>query len=183
MKFGGGRPETWCGKGSTLAMTEHLRGRLPEFFDRFGIKSLLDAPCGDCNWIVHTDLRGIRYTGVEKYTGHILKARNKAPKLHVVCANILSDKLPRRDAILCRDFLQHMPNIDAIRAIAQFKRSGADWLFATSFDNVTTNRDIRERGDFRPLNLEIEPISLGAPLCKIDDPPGSHRIIGVWRLR
>lgn len=182
MKFGGGRPETWCGKGSTLATTYHLRAELPNLLSRLGVKSLLDAPCGDCNWIVHVDLGSIRYTGVEKYTGHILKARNKAPKLRVVCANILSDRLPRRDAILCRDFLQHMPNIDALRAIAQFKRSGAEWLLATSFSNAE-NRDIPERGDFRPFNLEIAPISLGAPLYKIDDPPNSGRIIGVWRLQ
>jgi hypothetical protein len=182
MKFGGGRPETWCGAGSTMATTYHLRAELPGLLKRLEVHSLLDAPCGDCNWISQVDLRGVRYTGVEKFEGHILKARKNAPKLRIARMNILIDRLPKRDAILCRDFLQHMPNLDVVRAFKQFRRSGAKWLLATSFDNAE-NEDIEKQGDFRRLNLEIEPLALGAPLERLEDPPGSGRVLGVWRLR
>lgn len=46
-----GSGESVSGVGSSLAQTENLRSHLPIIFEKFGITSVLDAPCGDMNWM------------------------------------------------------------------------------------------------------------------------------------
>src|SRR5689334_2969418 len=48
-----GDPESVSGRGSTLARTEVVRRKLPILLASVGAKSLLDAPCGDFNWMQH----------------------------------------------------------------------------------------------------------------------------------
>jgi hypothetical protein len=43
--------ESVSGHGSTIDATEGIRRELPKLFAKFHVKSLLDIPCGDCNWI------------------------------------------------------------------------------------------------------------------------------------
>ena len=43
--------ESLSGAGSNLLYTENLRKELPKLFDIFNIKTVLDAPCGDMNWM------------------------------------------------------------------------------------------------------------------------------------
>lgn len=182
MKFTGGLPETECGNGSTLETTANLRAKLPTLLVHFGVNSLLDAPCGDCNWIPRVNLAGVRYVGIDNSLQHIQEAQRKAPFLLTIPMDIFSGLLPECDAVLCRDFLQHLPHADVSHALDRFKQTGAKWLLATSFDS-RENVDLFERGGFRRLNLEIAPINLGGPVEWIDDPPGSGRILGAWRLQ
>jgi hypothetical protein len=48
-RWGGG--ETVSGPGSTLERTAKLRRELPILLEEIGARTLLDAPCGDFNWI------------------------------------------------------------------------------------------------------------------------------------
>lgn len=41
--------ESVSGQGSTVENTFKLRRQLPELFDKFEIRSIFDAPCGDFN--------------------------------------------------------------------------------------------------------------------------------------
>src|ERR1051325_3452669 len=54
------------GPGSEWTQTEKLRGELPKLFARHEIRTLLDAPCGDLNWMP-TVLRecAVDYTGAD----------------------------------------------------------------------------------------------------------------------
>src|SRR3982750_719346 len=54
-------PETLSGDGSTLANTENVRSELPELLNKFGVRKLLDAPCGDFNWFRHVERPGVHY--------------------------------------------------------------------------------------------------------------------------
>src|SRR4051812_19402296 len=54
-----GDPESVSGRGSTLARTEVMRKTLPILLANVRAKSLLDAPCGDFNWMQHVDLGGV----------------------------------------------------------------------------------------------------------------------------
>src|SRR3990167_7338614 len=60
-----GSTESASGRGSELGATEALRTWLPELFQKLGVTSVLDAPCGDWNWMQHVDLAGIDYTGAD----------------------------------------------------------------------------------------------------------------------
>src|SRR5215212_6161396 len=59
-----GAPASISGLGSELDATAVLRAELPRLFQKLGVTSLLDAPCGDAGWIGHADL-GVRYAGID----------------------------------------------------------------------------------------------------------------------
>ena len=46
-----GSAESVSGSGSEFAYTKNLREKLPDLFSRYNIKKILDAPCGDFNWM------------------------------------------------------------------------------------------------------------------------------------
>jgi hypothetical protein len=61
----GGSDESVSGHGSTVAATAILRRRLADTFAQLQIRSLVDAPCGDMNWMRHLDYRLDQYIGVD----------------------------------------------------------------------------------------------------------------------
>lgn len=180
MRFTGGLPETACGWGSTLAATEGLRKELPGLLERLGARVLLDAPCGDLNWMSQVQLGEISCIGVDREGDHLRRAGDRRPDWDFCWVDILTGPLPTgQDTILCRDFLQHLPDHLVLQVLANFAATGARWLLATSHD-VAINRDIETVGDFRPLNLQAAPFDLGPPVEAIPDCDG--RILGVWAL-
>src|SRR5688572_2432756 len=60
-----GDPESVSGRGSTLERTEAIRSALPAVLTSVGAQSLLDASCGDFNWMRYVDLGAVEYTGVD----------------------------------------------------------------------------------------------------------------------
>jgi hypothetical protein len=46
-----GASESTSGLGSQMEATAALRRELPRLFEKLGVASLLDAPCGDAGWI------------------------------------------------------------------------------------------------------------------------------------
>lgn len=172
VKFVGGLPETACGAGSTMANTVSVRAALPELVRDLGIRRVLDAPCGDCNWISTVDLP--EYIGCDINDENLAVA--KARGMNVIHRDVVNDPLPDADLMICRDFHQHLPTSMVMKALAGFKRSGIRWLLATSHD-VAGNDDC-ELGGFRPINLTARPFSLPPPERQIED--GRGRILGLW---
>lgn len=178
------------GLGSELEATATLRRELPILLRELGATSLLDAPCGDGGWIGHTEL-GVAYTGVDLVPEliEVLTARatseNTGRTYRV--ADLTCDPLPMADAILCRDCLVHFSYQTIARTIANFRRSGATWLIATTFPDLEANRDC-EDADWRPLNFERSPLAWGPPVhllnegCTEDGGLWADKSLGVWRL-
>jgi len=185
-----GAPASPSGLGSEMDATAVLRAELPLLFQRFGITSLLDAPCGDAGWINHADL-GVRLIGVDIVPALIecLQARAAAGEItgEYRLADITCDPLSECDAILCRDCLVHLSFANIERALANFRRSGARWLIATTFPEWQTNADC-EDGDWRALNFERAPFDWGFPVtllnenCTEADGGWRDKSLGVWRL-
>lgn len=189
MPFTAGLPETGCGLGSTVASTSNVRAWLPMLFRELDVTTLLDAPCGDFNWMARTNLSGIDYIGCDYDPAHCLETleRNSdypqySPRSKTVMElDICQERLPDcADMILCRDFLQHLPDALVSMAVMNFLVSDIPWLLATSHTNVV-NEDISEQGMFRPLNLTKPPFSLPNPHKWITD--GEGRILGLWHNR
>lgn len=177
-----GAKESISGPGSTLAYTIQLRQQLPGILASIGIKSLLDAPCGDCNWITKINLPGIVYTGVDIVPEIIEANKLNYPEKNFIIKNIIADMLPANDIVLCRDCFIHLRNAEIINVLQNFKRSGINYLLASTYP-VERNTEILT-GHFRPVNLELPPFNLPAPLQKIKDfPEGSTvRYLGLWLL-
>jgi hypothetical protein len=178
MRFTSGLPETLCGAGSTLAETEHLRAELPQVLHELGVKRLLDAPCGDFNWMDHVDLDWLHYIGCDNNEANLAAARRRAD-LDFRLMNIIEDDLPPADAMLCRDFYQHLPHRMVFSALRNFVCSGIPWLLATTHDN-TVNDDIPKASMFRRLNMQIAPFCFPEPHMLIPDPMESGHCLGVW---
>jgi hypothetical protein len=174
--------ETVSGPGSTIRYTEELRISLPDLLKKWEIRSLLDAPCGDYHWMSQTKLEGIEYTGADVVTELIESNRKLYPGVKFLVADITKDWLPKTDAVLCRDCFIHLSNRQIKMAIQQFKSSGIRYMIASTYP-VEINEEI-PTGYYRPVNLEIAPFFLPAPIELIPDYPEGEveRYLGVWDL-
>ncbi len=185
-----GAAKSSSGLGSEMEATATLRAELPRLLAGLEVGSLLDAPCGDAGWINAAEL-GVRVVGIDIVPALIepLQARAAAGEIEgeYRLADITRDSLPRCDAILCRDCLVHLSFANIERAVANFRRSGAAWLIATTFPQWRTNQDC-EDGDWRALNLERAPFSWAAPVALFNENCSEagggwrDKSLGVWKL-
>lgn len=185
-----GNPESHSGEGSTLEQTETLRRALPALLAEIGASSLVDAPCGDFNWMRDTDLGIDRYVGVD-IVEELIRAdqqRYGNDGRTFLCRDIIRDPLPKADVILCRDCLVHLTFDQALKAIGNFKRSGSTYLLTTTFSDRDANVDLKGKDIWRTLNLEHAPFNFPPPLrlisenCTEGDGAYGDKCLGLWRL-
>jgi 2-polyprenyl-3-methyl-5-hydroxy-6-metoxy-1,4-benzoquinol methylase len=185
-----GAAESVSGLGSEIDATTTLRAELPALLRRLEVTSLLDAPCGDAGWIARADL-GVHVTGIDIVPDLIERLRERVARGEIAgdyhLADITADDLPRSDAVLCRDCLVHFSFANIVRAVDNFRRSGARWLITTTFPDWQDNRDC-EDGDWRALNFERAPFAWGRPIellnenCTEAGGGWRDKSLGVWRL-
>jgi SAM-dependent methyltransferase len=175
---------TGSGPGSTLAHTQNIRAQLPALLQSIQAGSLLDAPCGDLNWMSHVDLGAIQYTGVDIVEKLIRDNQQKFPDKKFMVANIIEDDLPAADVVLCRDCFIHLSNNMIVSAIQNFKRCGIRYLLTNTYHFIEENKDI-EPGGFRMINLELPPFSMPKPLTEIAEEYTSgypDKQLSLWKL-
>ncbi|HKO60950.1 MAG TPA: class I SAM-dependent methyltransferase [Pyrinomonadaceae bacterium] len=178
-----GDPESVSGRGSTVARTVNIRNALPELLRNVNARSLLDAPCGDFNWMRLVELVDIRYTGVDVVSEMILRNRElySGPGKDFQIADVTTDPLPAADAILCRDCFIHLSFKDIDRTLTNFKRSDAKFLFATTHLYTNCNTDIRT-GGWRNINLQLPPFNFPQPLESLLENADTGKCLGLWKL-
>lgn len=178
-----GSSESVSGEGSTLLNTIPIRRVLPGLLRELGVKTMLDAPCGDFNWMSHVDLRGIHYIGGDIVPDLLRRvaAVHGGPGREFRDLDILEDDLPPADLWLCRDVLIHFSDADAFRLLDRAARAPIRYLLTTYYDLNPRNVDINT-GGYRPINLTAPPFNLPAPLRRIDDflAPLQPHSMGLW---
>jgi hypothetical protein len=186
-KWGG--EESVSGPGSDLINTKRVLRELPELLHRLSIESLIDAPCGDMNWMRHLNYRWRSFLGVDIVPEIIAALRAQAwpVEFHFQVGNLVKDILPCADAVLCRDCLVHLPFSSIENAVRLFRRAGFRFLITTTFSRRQTNHD-GVAGDWRPLNMALGPFFWGEPLLLLPErEPGDgyefpDKSLGVWSL-
>lgn len=178
------------GLGSEDGATAAIREALAPLLQRLGVRSLLDAPCGDAGWIGRMRL-DVDYTGIDIVPSLIAANKERAARGELSgrfrVADITRDALPAADMILCRDCLVHLSFANIDRAVARFRGSGARFLVVTTFPEWDKNQDC-EDGDWRALNMERPPFGWPAPRALInercEEGAGGWRdkSLGLWRL-
>jgi SAM-dependent methyltransferase len=184
-----GDPESVSGVGSNLQQTRVVRAELPGLLREIGARSLLDVPCGDFHWMALVELPVERYIGGDLVAE--LVARNQerygGPGREFRRLDLLSDPLPRADAVFCRDCLVHLSHADVRTALRNIRASGAEYLITTTFPEQRRNRDI-VTGEWRPLNLQAAPYGFPPPLRLIDEQSTDagalypDKSLAVWRV-
>ena len=180
-----GADETVSGDGSTLEWAASLCDTLPRLLAELGAESLLDAGCGDFNWMKTVDLSGVRYIGIDvvepliKRNVELYSSQSRT----FLTADITKDRLQSADVAFCRHCFIHLSNRQVCAALRNLKNSGAKYLLATTFPIVPNNADIWP-GSFRPINLEIQPFNLPRPLRIFRDsiPTDRSSVLALWRL-
>lgn len=176
--------ESISGFGSTLYNTTIVRRELPKLLKALGAKSLLDAPCGDFNWMKHVELpEGVDYIGCDIVPKMIasLSERYSNERRRFEFLDIVEGPIPKADLWLCRDVLFHLSFQDGIKCLEAAARSDIKYLLSTSHDYVDFNADI-ETGEFRFIDLCKPPYLLPPPTYQIEDylAPNPLRILGLW---
>ena len=187
------------GPGSLLNATFGIRAALPRILSALQIRTLVDVPCGDFQYMraVLADPqtpRGIRYLGLD-IVGHLVRALQKtdgAPNVGFTRFDLSTQRLWPVDLLVVRDVLFHFSPARALDILQNnINRSGARYLLSTYFpgmSNRLTGAHFRSGGGFRSfwkINLQDAPFSFPPPLLAIghDDKLRTHgRVLGLWRL-
>jgi len=77
-----------------------------------GIRSLLDFPCGDLNWMSKINLSDVQYTGSD-VVPEIIKGLNEAYASHLrnfLEINVVEEVPDTYDAIVCQYLFVHLGN-------------------------------------------------------------------------
>lgn len=149
-----GDAESRSGNGSTLVATEMIRKALPDLFLRYGIKSVLDIPCGDRNWAVRMRWPE-KYIGADVVEELIDELNRKYPGNDFRVLDIVRDKLPKVDLVFVRDLFGHLPHREVAIALENIKRSGSRYLLTTTWPRVTGDEpDDFVKGYWRKVNME-----------------------------
>lgn len=178
------------GEGSDLVQTDVIRREIPRLLQELDIKTFLDAPCGDWYWMRHVDLPVERYIGLDIVEALVAKNQSEFgdAKISFQCVNLAEGNLPKADLIFSRDCLVHLSFADALKIIANFKRSGAKYLLTTTFAGRDKNEDLGD-GFWRPLNKQLAPFNFPNPIRLINEgcTEGNNlftdKCLGLWLLQ
>jgi SAM-dependent methyltransferase len=178
--------ETASGPGSTIEYTENLRAELPRLLEKFQIRTMLDAPCGDYNWMQLVERPGVQYIGGEIVPEFVEanNARYADDNTRFILCDILQDDLPPVDLWVCRDVFFHFPYADIFQTLSNLFRSEITYILSTDHPEQGENTDIRI-GVFRPLNMMREPFCFPEPILWIDDWIDGYpvRRMGLWDVK
>jgi len=203
----GGWPESKSGGGSTLDATEVLRRQIRELVKDLDIKTVVDLPCGDFNW-----MKEIVY-GFEHYTGcdivPELIEKNQRYSNSIIDFKVLDatvDEIPTADLLITRDLLGHLSLEDGKKVLDNILRSNCKYLLSTTWYNkndesyhlthVNKNNDVTldrqwEVGAaaFYPVCLLSEPFNLQKPKLYLEESvvvdgydSGVRKGLALWNL-
>lgn len=165
-----GDAESVSGHGSRLENTKNLRITLAYLMQTLEIKSILDIPCGDWNWMNMVDLSKVSYEGWDIVNELILENQQKYEKANIrfLTCDALKTALPRTDLIIARDLIIHFPTKAIWSFLENVVRSCSRYILKGRYLSEYVNQEI-EFGGFRPVNLEAAPFFLHSPLLSIPE--------------
>lgn len=174
-----GDSESISGPGSSRARAASFLPDLIALIQTLEGATLLDAPCGDFNWAGPLADSVDRYIGVDVVPALIKSNRQRwsSPRRQFLCRDMVRQRLPSADVILCRDALVHLSASDIFAAIRNLSRTRAQYLITTTFLGDRENPDIAT-GEWRPLNLQRAPFSFPEPLQLVDE--RCHHTGGIY---
>lgn len=181
------------GPGATEEESRGARAAVNHVIGQYGIRSVLDVPCGDHGWMRLVDLEEM---GVERYLGvDIVQEVVEQDRIHFgsdvkrfVQGDARSEQFGDGDGdggwdlVVCRDMLNHLSPQDGTAALRNLKTQGR-WLLATTW-TAEVNEPFRGSEVYCKLNLQSPPYGLEEPVAAFHDPgpdPSISKTMALWR--
>lgn len=144
----------------------------------YRIRSMLDLPCGDFNWMpfvlgIH---RKLKYRGFDIVPQLVERNRRRYPSHRFDVLDATSNVPPRADLIFSKDMINHLTFVDAAKVLKNFKRSRSTYLLLSNnlgWDNVELPENAG--GSSRHLDVLAAPFHLPKPLW-------NSGYLGLWRV-
>lgn len=158
------------GQGSTEELSANAVKMTGHIINNQKIKSILDLPCGDFNWMKNVCLSDVDYLGgdiVEELIEKNIKTF-KADNINFMHLDLINDDLPRVDLIIVRDCFVHFSYHNILKSLENIKRSKCKYILTTTFTKQKVNYDI-VTGDWRPINLSLKPFNFPKPIVIIEE--------------
>ncbi len=148
------------GTGSTLEITREYRAYVEEFVKTHGVRSVVDAGCGDWTFSSAMDWGDASYLGVDIASDVIEAVRKKYQNGRITFrVGDITEELPAADLLISKDVLQHLSNDLAQKFIRNNLRKGKyKWVILTN-DRGSANPDI-EPGGYRAIDLAAPPFAV-----------------------
>ena len=195
-KTSNGIPDS--GPGSTLDETRSLRAALPEIFRNFGIRSMLDVPCGDMTWMSTVDLHGVAYVGADISArvvqqnqqrfasaaggeSAVSRLRMSAASTQFIVLDVVEDVIPPTDLLFCRHLMFHLTPEHNLRVLRAMERSGARYLLASTYLRTKVNTKPYVLIQGHHINLLEPPYCLRDPI-RIYGEDHDDMYMGLWEL-
>ena len=127
--------ESVSGPGSTLNNTKNLRSVLNKIIKKFKVKTIFDAPCGDCNWIKFVLKKNqVKYFGADIVKDCVTNNEYKfiSKNIKFKQMDITKDKLPTTDLFICRDFMFHLSYEDNLKFLKNIKKINSKYILISS---------------------------------------------------
>lgn len=172
------------GPGSSLRNTSVLRLMLPDLIEHLGVKTILDAGCGDFNWMKELDLRGVKVLACD-IVPEVVASNNKryaSTNIEFFCMDIIRDVIPNVDLILCKDVFIHFSLPSVLKSIRGMKNSGSTYLLTNHDKTLQSNVDTATSNIGRSINFRLPPFDFRAPLVVLEDLLQPWACLGLWAL-
>lgn len=174
--------ESGSGGGSELSHTEQVRARLPKFVEKYRIERIVDAPCGDLNWMkLILPEMDVDYIGLDIVPSVIERNRQafQSDRIRFEVADLSKDPIPSCDLVVARDFLFHLSFADIDAYLRNLAKTDYRYVLTTTHivEPGFENSDI-VTGDFRRIDLTKAPFGIDgdAPVESFQDHPEGHSV-------
>ena len=185
-----GSSESISGTGSEFNQTKTLIKGLEKLLNDLDIRTVLDIPCGDFNWMQKVDLSKIEYIGAdivkELIKKNIVQHKEKS-NFKFMVLDLIKDPLLKTDIIIIRDCLVHLSYADIFAALENIRSSECKYLLTTTFTAHRVNSDIIT-GGWRTINLQEQPFNFPSPLLIINEDCTEYngeyndKSMGLWEI-
>jgi SAM-dependent methyltransferase len=172
--------ESDSGVGSCRECVKEVIKSIPIIFSKYKIKTMLDIPCGDYNWMSVVDLRDVKYTGCDVVEEQIENNRKKYRNIDFKKLDIIYDLIEYYDIIFTRDCFIHLPFSDIFKSINNIIKSESKYFMCSTYIDINHNDDLDGAIGYRPLNMTIEPFNFQEPILLVKE--DNSKCMGLWSI-
>ena len=159
--------ETYSGPGSLLENTDLLVENLNKFISEYNIKSIIDVPCGDFNYMSKVNLDNVDYNGydISLKAINLCKNKNNKNNINFKVFDITSEKLPYADLIIIKDLFLHLSYDFIQKSLNNVKESGCKYFAVSRYGHGTQpNKDQVSGLGCRSIEVTKTPINFNYPI-------------------